>query len=147
MEHGTTLLAILHILVALLLITIVLLQDSKGGGMGGAFGGGGSQTLFGATGAANFLVKLTRTLAVIFMGTCIGLTLLLTRTSSHSVVDSLPAAAQTSGLPDSKVGQPNNPSAPPAPQKPGDVVNSTVVPPTTGHPTTTAPPASSPTSH
>jgi preprotein translocase subunit SecG len=90
MEHGTTLLAVIHIVVAFLLVTIVLLQDSKGGGMGGAFGGGGSQTLFGATGAANFLVKLTRGLAVIFMCTCIGLTLILTHRSTRSVVDSLP---------------------------------------------------------
>ncbi len=90
MEHGTTLLAVIHICVAVLLVTIVLLQDSKGGGMGGAFGGGGSQTLFGATGAANFLVKLTRGLAIVFMCTCIGLTLILTHRSSRSVVDSMP---------------------------------------------------------
>src|SRR3954469_12698134 len=93
MEHGITLIAIVHICVALLLITIVLLQDSKGGGMGGAFGGGSSQTLFGATGAANFLVKLTRGLAVVFMLTCLGLTLFAGRRNTHSVVDSLPAGS------------------------------------------------------
>jgi len=96
MEHATTLIAILHILVAVLLVTIVLLQDSKNSGVGGAFGGGGSQTLFGATGAANFLVKVTRGLAIIFMGTCIGLTLFLTRRTSHSVVDNLPRPATSS---------------------------------------------------
>jgi preprotein translocase subunit SecG len=95
MEHGTTLIAILHIVVAVLLVTIVLLQDSKNSGVGGAFGGGGSSTLFGATGAANFLVKVTRGLAIIFMGTCIGLTLLLTHRTSHSVVDNLPKSTTT----------------------------------------------------
>jgi preprotein translocase subunit SecG len=99
MEHGTTLLAVIHICVALLLVTIVLLQDSKGGGIGGSFGGGGgSQTLFGATGAANFLVKVTRGLAIVFMCTCIGLTLILTHRSTRSVVDSLPAS-RTSTVP------------------------------------------------
>ncbi len=98
MEHGTTLIAILHIVVAVLLVTIVLLQDSKNSGVGGAFGGGGSQTLFGATGAANFLVKITRGLAVIFMGTCIGLTLLLTHRTSHSVVDNLPKSTTSQPL-------------------------------------------------
>ncbi len=90
MEQGTTLIAILHIFVAVLLITIVLLQDSKGGGAGGAFGGGSSNTIFGATGAASFLVKVTRGLAVTFMITCIALTLIATHKSNRSVVDNLP---------------------------------------------------------
>src|ERR1700722_11472756 len=92
MEHGITLIAFLHIFVAIILVTIVLLQDSKGGGMGGSFGGGSSQTIFGASGAANFLVKVTRVLAVIFMFQCIGLTVILTRHAAHSVVDALPSA-------------------------------------------------------
>src|SRR5437868_2051251 len=101
MEHGTTLLAILHICVAVLLVTIVLLQDSKGGGMGGAFGGGSSQTIFGATGAASFLVKVTRVLAVTFMCSCIGLTLLLSHRNNRSVVDTLPvnSAPQSKSAP------------------------------------------------
>ena len=89
MDQGITFLAIIHIFVALLLVTFVLLQDSKGGGMGGAFGGGSSQTIFGATGAVNFLVKVTRVLAVVFMLTCIVLTLLMSRRSGHSVTDKL----------------------------------------------------------
>ncbi|MDZ4676606.1 MAG: preprotein translocase subunit SecG [Oligoflexia bacterium] len=92
MEQGTTLIAILHIAVALFLIVVVLLQDSKGGGVGGSFGGGSSQTIFGASGAASFMVKLTRVCAVVFMLTCIGLTLMLSRNSGRSVVDSMPVA-------------------------------------------------------
>src|SRR4051812_42790317 len=114
MEHGITLIAIVHIFVALLLITIVLLQDSKGGGMGGAFGGGASQTLFGATGAANFMVKLTRGLAVVFMLTCLGLTIFAGRRNSHSVVDTMP----TTAAPSAQTGAPTQPvngAAVPAP--------------------------------
>ena len=88
MDHGITLLAIVHICVALLLITFVLLQDSKGG-TGGAFGGGSSQTLFGATGAVNFLVKVTRFLAIVFMCSCIGLAVLLGHRTGHSVTDNM----------------------------------------------------------
>ena len=87
-----TLVAFLHIIVAVILVAVVLLQDSKGGGMGGAFGGGSSQTIFGATGAANFLVKVTRVLAVTFMGSCLFLTYYLSQKSNHSVVDSIPMA-------------------------------------------------------
>ena len=58
--------------------------------MGGAFGGGSSQTIFGASGAANFMVKVTRVLAFTFMGTCMFLTYYLSQRTSHSVVDSIP---------------------------------------------------------
>src|SRR5258708_7223291 len=114
MEHGITLIAIVHILVALLLITIVLLQDSKGGGMGGAFGGGSSQTLFGATGAANFLVKLTRGLAVTFMLTCLGLTIFASRKNTRSVVDSMPVGKPLTAPATVPAPAPNPPTQAPA---------------------------------
>jgi preprotein translocase subunit SecG len=118
MEHGITLLAIIHICVALLLITFVLIQDSKGGA-GGAFGGGGSsQTLFGATGAVNFLVKITRALAIIFMCTCMGLGVLLSRKTSHSVTDKLGGSASSAPIPNAVPGPVNGVGAgggPPTP--------------------------------
>ena len=61
-----TVLTILHIVVCTFLILVVLLQAGKGGGMGIAFGGGGSQTVFGSSGAGNFLTKLTAICATIF---------------------------------------------------------------------------------
>jgi len=62
----TTVLTILHVFICLFLIVVVLLQAGKGGGMGIAFGGGGSQTVFGSSGAGNFLTKLTAIFAVCF---------------------------------------------------------------------------------
>jgi preprotein translocase subunit SecG len=62
-----TFLTIVHIIVCVFLILVVLLQAGKGGGMGIAFGGGGSQTVFGSSGAGNFLTRLTSITAVIFM--------------------------------------------------------------------------------
>jgi preprotein translocase subunit SecG len=65
-----TFLTIVHIIVCVFLILVVLLQAGKGGGMGIAFGGGGgSQTVFGSSGAGNFLTRLTSITAVIFMVT------------------------------------------------------------------------------
>src|SRR4029077_12725302 len=69
----TTFLTILHVFVCLFLILVVLLQAGKGGGMGIAFGGGGSQTVFGSSGAGNFLTRLTSITAVVFMVTSLGL--------------------------------------------------------------------------
>jgi preprotein translocase subunit SecG len=64
----------LHIAVCLFLIIVVLLQAGKGGGVGIAFGGGGgSQTVFGSSGAGNFLTKLTSVTAFIFLVTSLGL--------------------------------------------------------------------------
>jgi preprotein translocase subunit SecG len=63
----------LHIVVCIFLIIVVLLQAGKGGGMGIAFGGGGSQTVFGSSGAGNFLTKLTSATAFIFLVTSLGL--------------------------------------------------------------------------
>jgi preprotein translocase subunit SecG len=63
-----TVLIVLHVIVCTFLILVVLLQAGKGGGMGIAFGGGGSQTVFGSSGAGNFLTRLTAICAAIFIG-------------------------------------------------------------------------------
>ena len=69
-----TFLTIVHVLVCLFLILVVLLQAGKGGGMGIAFGGGGgSQTVFGSSGAGNFLTRLTSITAFLFLLTSLAL--------------------------------------------------------------------------
>ena len=82
------LLVIIHVVVCLFLIGVVLLQQGKSADLAGAFGGQGSQTAFGPRGAANLLTKLTTYSAIVFMLTSIGLTILMTRSSSgaHSVL-------------------------------------------------------------
>jgi len=69
MSGMNTFLTIIHVIVCVFLILVVLLQAGKGGGMGIAFGGGGSQTVFGSSGAGNFLTRLTSITAVLFMVT------------------------------------------------------------------------------
>ena len=68
-----TFLTVVHILVCLFLILVVLLQAGKGGGMGIAFGGAGSQTVFGSSGAGNFLTRLTSITAAVFLMTSLSL--------------------------------------------------------------------------
>jgi preprotein translocase subunit SecG len=60
-----TFLYIVYVMVCLFLILVVLLQAGKGG-MGAAFGGS-SQTVFGSSGAGNFLTRLTVISAALFM--------------------------------------------------------------------------------
>src|SRR5262245_44366573 len=68
----STVLTILHVLVCLFLIMVVLLQAGKGGGMGLAFGGN-SQTVFGGSGAGNFLTRLTSITAIVYLVTSLTL--------------------------------------------------------------------------
>ncbi len=103
----TTLIVIVHIIVSLALIIVVLLQHGKGAGIGAAFGGS-SQTVFGSTGAAPFMAKLTAVAAILFMVTSLSLTF-LGRQKEASIM-------QGAGKP--PVTQPA-PAAPPAPAVPG----------------------------
>jgi preprotein translocase subunit SecG len=80
-----TLILIVHVLVCLVLMASVLVQQGKGASMGAAFGTAGSQTIFGSSGAGNFLTKTTSVCAAIFFTTSL---LLAYRTSfRRSVVD------------------------------------------------------------
>ncbi len=61
-----TLVWTLHIIVAAAIVILVLLQHGKGADMGASFGGGSSGSLFGASGSANFLSRMTAISAAIF---------------------------------------------------------------------------------
>lgn len=65
------LLLIAFCVVAIAIIILVLLQNGKGAGMGSAFGAGASATIFGSSGSASFLVKLTTILGIIFFVICL----------------------------------------------------------------------------
>ncbi len=90
-----TIIAVFHIFIAIALILFVLLQDPKGDASGLMGGGGGGQSVFGATGAANFLVKATRTLAICFVLTCVYLAWHSTSSSNKSVLDLDEAQAES----------------------------------------------------
>jgi len=59
-------LLVVYLIVAIILIGFVLIQQGKGAGMGASFGSGASNTVFGASGAGNFMTRTTAVLAVAF---------------------------------------------------------------------------------
>ena len=69
----TTILLVIHLLLAIALIGVVLMQRSEGGALG--IGGGGMGSLFSSRGAANVLTRATAFLAVGFFITSIALTM------------------------------------------------------------------------
>ena len=92
---------IAHVVISLILIVMVLLQDSKGDASG-LVGGGGSKSVFGATGAASFVVKATRAVAFLFGVFCITLAYITShQTSNSGVFDRIQTpASQTAPLED-----------------------------------------------
>jgi preprotein translocase subunit SecG len=75
----------------------------------GAVFGGSSSTVFGSTGAGNFLTRLTTITAVVFMLTSISLTYLSSRARTATIFDNAPAVE--TGLPEAPAGQAPAPPA------------------------------------
>jgi preprotein translocase subunit SecG len=73
MEYLFSIVLLVHIVSAIGVIGLVLVQHGKGADMGAAFGSGASGSLFGATGAANFLSRTTAVLAAVFFVTSLTL--------------------------------------------------------------------------
>ena len=109
---------ILHIVACLFLIGVVLLQQGKGADMGAVFGGS-SSTIFGSSGAGNFLTRLTTVMAVVFMLTSLTLSYSTARRVGSTVFDTAPlpeppplgAAANPAGQPPAAAPQPGEPQA------------------------------------
>ncbi|MBE8163277.1 MAG: preprotein translocase subunit SecG [Bdellovibrionaceae bacterium] len=66
---------VIHVILAIFLIVFILLQDSKGGALDGL--AGQSKSVFGASGASNFLSSTTKWLSVFLAGTSLILTYLV----------------------------------------------------------------------
>lgn len=79
MHWLTSLMIVIQVLSSVAVIILVLLQHGKGADMGAAFGGGASGSLFGATGSANFLSRVTAVAATFFFVATIGLTVSTSR--------------------------------------------------------------------
>lgn len=84
-----TLVTTVHVLACLFLIGVILLQTGKGADMGAVFGGS-SSTVFGSSGAGDFLTKLTTGTAIVFMLTSLLLTYGSARGRSTTVFDKAP---------------------------------------------------------
>ena len=92
----TTILLIVHLLIAVALVTIVLMQKSEGGALGMGGGGAGGGGFLTGRGTANLLTKSTAFLALLFFSTSIGLAILSGGSApTRSILDDAPAS--TSG--------------------------------------------------
>ncbi len=85
----TTVVLVIHILVAIALIAIVLLQPGRGGGFASALGGEGTQSLFGV-GTPTFLTRLTTVLGIIFFIATLFLTFVAGRPAPPIIEESPP---------------------------------------------------------
>jgi preprotein translocase subunit SecG len=94
---------LLHVVAAVGIIILVLLQHGKGADMGAAFGGGSAGSLFGATGSANFLSRVTAVLATVFFITSLSMAYLATHKprsgGGAGVMDTLPKAPASPVVP------------------------------------------------
>ena len=123
----TTVLLVIHIMIAIALIAVVLLQRSEGGALG-IGGGGGFMT---GRSAGNALTKTTAVLAAAFFATSLTLTLLARNTGTPTSIfnqagtpvrgggGSLPGLVLPSAPPaPSGAAAPAAPAAPAGPQPP-----------------------------
>src|SRR5919112_969828 len=107
---------IVHVIVCIGLILVVLLQTGKGAEIGAVFGGGSSSTIFGSSGAGNFLTKLTTAMAIVFMITSLTLGYFAGQRPSATIFDSRSPASQP-GAPLTPAKEEPGPTK--SPDKPG----------------------------
>ena len=107
-----SLVLVAQVLSAIGVIVLVLLQHGKGADMGAAFGSGASGSLFGASGSANFLSRITGALATVFFVSTLALSFLASRKPEvpKSIMEQ-PAST----VPAAPTGVPSLPGAPGAP--------------------------------
>jgi preprotein translocase subunit SecG len=107
----TTIVLIIHLLIALALVGVILLQRSEGGALG--IGGGGMGGLMTGRASANLLTRVTAVLAAAFITTSLLLALLAAHRSAPTSILDQPAQS-TPGTPPA----PTAPAEPAAPTEP-----------------------------
>jgi len=103
-------LTVIQAIIAAALVGVVLMQRSEGGGLG-IGGGGGPGGLMSARGAADFLTRMTKWLAVLFVALAIVLAAMAVDVSSSAQIDDTL---------DRSVTAPRTQGAQPDPLVPGD---------------------------
>ena len=95
-----------HVRAASAIVVFVLLQQGKGADMGAAFGSGSAGSLFGSSGSANFMSRMTAIMATVFFITSLVLTYVAANTgASRGLMDRVPAT------PASQIPVPGAPAA------------------------------------
>jgi preprotein translocase subunit SecG len=113
-----------QVICAIAIIVLVLLQQGKGADMGAAFGSGSAGSVFGSSGSANFLSRLTAIFAVVFFVATLALSYIATQNrqpqGAGSVMQTSPEVPSSVPVPSSTVpAQPAGSSVPAAPAEKG----------------------------
>jgi preprotein translocase subunit SecG len=112
----TTIVLIIHLLVALALVGVILLQRSEGGALG--IGGGGMGGMMTGRSSANLLTRVTAVLAASFIVTSLLLAILAAhRTAPSSILDQ-PSTPAGPAVPADTTPPASEPAAPAAPSEP-----------------------------
>jgi preprotein translocase subunit SecG len=93
----TTVILIIHLLIALSLVGVILLQRSEGGALGIGGGGGSFGGLMSGRGSANLLTRATAGLAAGFIVTSLLLAILAARSSAPTSILDQPASEAPAG--------------------------------------------------
>jgi len=118
MDVWYTITLTVHIVVGLIVIGLVLLQHGKGADMGAAFGSGASGSLFGATGSANFLSRMTGGLATVFFITSLALAYMVSQRPADRAESSVVDTVKTETVVPATAPAPEAPSGSPTKQIP-----------------------------
>ena len=90
----STVLLVLHLMIAIFLVAFILLQRSSGGALDGLGGGNGASSFLTARGTGNFLTRATAILATLFFITSMSLSLYYknnsTQKATKSIVEQVP---------------------------------------------------------
>lgn len=89
----------LHIIVAVAMTGLILIQHGKGADAGASFGAGAAGTVFGATGSATFLTRLTAVLAGVFFVTSLFLASYARQQAQDQLYLDVPSVATHTPMP------------------------------------------------
>ena len=106
----TTILLIIHLLIALALVGVILLQRSEGGALG--IGGGGMGGLMSGRSSANLLTRTTAVLAATFIATSMFLAILASNQSAPRSILDQPTTPAPAPAPAPEPAAPTTPRAP-----------------------------------
>jgi len=117
----STVILLIHVMIAIALVGVILLQRSEGGalGIGGGGGGGGAGFMTGRS-AGDALTRTTAILAACFFITSLSLSILASHNAATgpSVVPTTGGEGGLTPLAIPGQGEPSAPAAPPAPSGP-----------------------------
>lgn len=87
----TTVLLVIHLLIALAMVGLILIQKSEGGALSGLGGGGNMGGMASGRGSANLLTRATAILATCFVLTSLTLAIIASNSDgSSSILDEAP---------------------------------------------------------